>query len=358
MQTVTVNLHERSYPIYVGRNILSNFAEVYSNHHQPQRLVIVTDRNVAPHYLRQLSNSLRHHGFEPTEIVIGIGERRKSLSQANAIFTKLLEEHLPRNAALLALGGGVVGDVTGFVAATYRRGIRIVHIPTTLLGQVESAIGGKTAVNHPLSKNAVGVFYQPTFVFSDIALLSTLPRREIICGLGEVLKYAMLSETMFSFIDRHLERIFLVDPDIIQELVLNCNRMKAQMVSEDEREINPTGGRAVLNLGHTIGHALEHLSNYKLHHGEAVLIGLKLELRIARATAIIGQDEFERIDSLLQRVEFNPDLSFIKRKLLLEVLFGKNRRPMFVLPKKIGNVLFTGDIGVSTVQAALKESIH
>ena len=249
----------------------------------------------------------------------------------------------------------MVGDVTGFVAATYRRGVLLVHVPTTLLAQVESAIGGKAAVNHPLSKNAIGAFYQPAFVFSDIGLLSTLPAREIICGLGEVLKYAIISKAMFSFLDQHLDDVLRANLDVLQEIVLQCNAVKAKMISEDERETNPTGGRAILNLGHTIGHTLEHLSHYKLHHGEAVLLGLKWELHIARKAELISQDEFKRINSLLHRVNFKPDLKFLDKKTLMKTIFGKNGKAQFVLPKKIGEGIITDDIDVALVQAVLKE---
>ncbi len=356
MKQVTVDLQERSYPIYLGREILSTFAECYESHNLPQQLAIVTDKHVAPLYLRHLGNSLRHTGHDIIEIVIGTGERQKSLSCANFIFTKFLTARLPRDSAVIALGGGVVGDVTGFTAATYRRGVKLVHVPTTLLAQVESAIGGKTAINHPNGKNAIGAFYQPKFVLSDVALLSTLPKREIFCGLGEVVKYAILDEQFCSLLEQYLENIIRLDLDVLQDIVLHCNILKAAMVSADERETNASRGRAVLNLGHTIGHALEHHSRYKLHHGEAVLIGLRWELHIARDAGIISKDGFERIHSILQRIQFKPNWTFFNKTTFMKQLFGKNKKVKFVLPKKVGEILITNDIDPRLVLAAMKNT--
>ena len=355
MNEITVELGERSYPVFTGIGILSALGEICRNRNIPPRLAIVTDKNVASLYLHQLSNSLRHHGFDVVEIVIGVGERQKSLTCVNKIVTQLVEARLTRDSGILAFGGGVVGDVAGFVAATYRRGVPLVQIPTTRLAQVESSIGGKVAVNHPLSKNAVGAFLQPKFVFSDVNLLSTLPKREIICGLGEVLKYGIIDVGMFSFLDEHLDEILRYDIDILQETVLRCNALKAPMIAEDEKETNPAGGRAVLNLGHAIGHALENLSSYKLHHGEAVLVGLEWELEIAREAQLIEKEEYQRILALLKRVNFKPDLKFLKRNMLLNTIIGKNGKPKFVLARKIGEVAIGAEIDSSIVGTILKE---
>ena len=350
---VTVELGERSYQICIGTQTLSTFPEACASHYVPHHIAVVTDIHVRHLYLRQLSNALRHHGFKVHEVVISAGEKQKSLSHANSIFTKLIDGGLTRESALIAFGGGVVGDVTGFVAATYRRGVMLIQVPTTLLAQVESAIGGKTGVNHPRSKNAIGAFYQPKFVFSDVNLLSTLPRREIICGLGEALKYAILSEKIFCLLDENLDEIVAKNLEVLQELILQCNSFKAKLISEDERELNPAGGRLVLNLGHTIGHALENLSNYKLHHGEAVLVGLKWELLLAKEAQIVSKNDFERINALLNRINYCPDLRFLSHGRLVRAVFSRNGKARFVLPNKVGEVFVTEEIEASLVQAVL-----
>ncbi len=354
MRTVRVELGERSYPILIGKETLSAFPEVCHEHAVPKRIGVITDANVAGLYLRPLMNMLRRNGFEPLDIVIPQGERQKSLARAKSIYERLLQHQFDRSSALIAFGGGVVGDLTGYVAATYRRGIPCVQVPTTLLGQVESSIGGKVGVNHASRKNAVGVFYQPAFVFSDVNLLTSLPRREVVCGLGELLKYAYLSQELFTLISEHLDGIMNKDLDIIEEIVARCNVMKAKMISEDERDLSPTGGRMVLNLGHTIGHALEVLSNYRLHHGEAVLIGLRWELSIAEEMQCIGQADFERLDGLLQRVRYDPNIDFISRGKLISAIFGKNPRATFILPRAVGKVEKV-EIDRSLAQSVLKK---
>ncbi len=351
MRRVTVNLGDRTYPVIIGREILSNVPEICLELNIPKRVAIITDKHVAGIHLTSIKNSLRHHGFTVTEIIISPGERQKSLATTNRIVTQLLEARLPRNSAIISFGGGVVGDIAGFAAAIYRRGIPLVQVPTTLLGQVESSIGGKTAVNHPLSKNAFGAFHQPKLVFSDVALLSTLPKREIICGLGEILKYGMLRESIFEYLDSHLDEILSGIPEVLEEIIYKCNEVKARLIEEDEKETNPSGGRAVLNLGHAVGHALEDLSKYKLHHGEAVVIGLRWELEIARAAGIINQNSYKQYASLLHRVPFHPDISYIKRKAVIEKVTAYAVNAGMVLPGGIDNITITKEIPAKVIHS-------
>ncbi|MBI4549239.1 MAG: 3-dehydroquinate synthase [Ignavibacteriae bacterium] len=354
MHEILVELGDRSYPIYVGTHTLSTFPEVYTSHHTQRHVAIITDTNVARLHLRQLANALRHHGFDVLEIVIPPGERQKSLSRVNSIVSTLLESEIPRKAAIIAFGGGVVGDLAGFVAATYRRGVDFIQVPTTFLAQVESAIGGKVAINHPMGKNILGAYYQPKFVFSDVYLLSTLPRRETICGLGELLKYAFLSEEMFCFLEENLDEVLNTNLDILQEIIVRCNMFKVKLISEDEREENPTGGRQILNLGHTIGHALETLSSYKLHHGEAVLVGLRWELHIAREARIIDRNSFAKLEELLRQVPYEPPLKFLRISNLLKALYGKKTKAKFVLPKSIGEIVVSDEIDARLVEPILR----
>lgn len=354
MHTITIDLGERSYPIYLGSNILGRLPELYHSSALPSRLVIVTDTNLATSHLKNFSSSFRHHGIETITIVIPPGERQKSLDRAGKLYEALLKNQITRSDALIAFGGGVIGDLAGYVAATYRRGIAFIHVPTTLLAQTESAIGGKSGINLSSAKNVIGAFYQPKFVFSDVHLLSTLPRREIICGLGEVVKYGYLDERMFRLLDRHLEDVLGKKLDIMMDIILRCNKMKAVMISRDERETNTTGGRMVLNLGHTIGQALEVLSNYRLRHGEAVLIGLRWELMIAEEAQFISANDAGRIKALLDRIGFHPRLPFLRSEMLVRKLFQPKNKPRFVLPRTIGEVVVTSEIGESLARSVFK----
>ncbi len=196
------------------------------------------------------------------------GEQRKSLAQASKLYAWLLENRFGRDSGIVALGGGVVGDLAGFVASTFHRGITLAQCPTSLLSQVDSSIGGKTGANHPLGKNMVGTFYQPKFVFSDVKVLQTLPQREVVCGLGEVIKLSVIQDSsLFEYVDKFLNDILSLKEEVLLPLVRWCASIKASIVSSDETELMPTSGRVVLNFGHTIGHALEAASNYRLKHG-------------------------------------------------------------------------------------------
>ncbi|MDI6767196.1 MAG: 3-dehydroquinate synthase [Bacteroidota bacterium] len=353
----TIKLGSRSYPICLGNRIINHLAEVASAESIPKNIAIITDQHVAPLHLKRVVDILRRHDFRIAEILIAPGERQKSIPTATKIITKLVKSNIERESTLFALGGGVVGDVTGFVAATYRRGVQLVQLPTTLLAMVESSIGGKTAVNHPLAKNAIGAFYQPKFVFSDVQFLQTLPSREVICGLGEVLKYAILDKNIFNFLYEHLNEILQLDLDVTQELILLCNTYKAKLIETDEFEKDTKGGRTVLNLGHTIGHALENLSKYKLHHGEAVLIGLKWELEIAGKAQIIDQNYFENISSLLERVAYHPKLNFLNYETLIRQIFKNGKKARFILPQTFGKVFITDKLKPSLIKAVIKRQL-
>lgn len=344
MQNIRVELENRSYPILVGRDTVSSLGEVCKTFSLPQRVIVVTDSNVARLYLKQVSNALKHVGYKVDEIVIPHGEHQKSLQRANAVITKLVNLGVGRESALVALGGGVVGDLTGFVAATFRRGLPLIQSPTTLLSQVDSSVGGKVGVNHPRAKNAIGTFYQPRFVFTDIGFLRTLPKREIGSGLGEILKYGIVGgEEMFAFLQKHVRDVQSLDLDVIQETAMRCIAIKAQLVSGDEREEKPDGGRAILNIGHAVGQTLETLSNFKLRHGEAVMVGLRAETFIAKELGILSPSDFKSIDQYLHSVDYQFILGhrhsgaamFSRDKLVRKLAEAK-----FALPAGIGKVVF------------------
>lgn len=358
MQNVTVALGNRSYPILIGRNSLSSFGEVCRTFDVPTRIVVVADFNVARLYLRQLANALQHVGYHVVKIVIPHGEQQKSLRRVNAIITKLLDLGVGKQAALVALGGGVVGDITGYVAATYRRGVTFIQCPTTLLSQVDSSIGGKVGVNHSRAKNAIGTFYQPRFVFTDIDVLRTLPVREIVSGLGEVAKYGLIAgEDTFTFLRTHIRDILSLDLDVIEQTVLRCTSIKARLVSEDEREEHEEGGRSVLNIGHAVGQTLETLSQFKLRHGEAVLWGLRIESEIAKELGIVSPTDHEIIQDYLRLIPHDRFPMGYRHG--GAALFSRNKlvrflaKARFVLPAGIGKVVFRNNVPEDVIRKSV-----
>jgi 3-dehydroquinate synthase len=353
---IDVALGERSYPIYIGTGMTALFAPTCQQHGISKRIVIITDTHVAAHYLKPFEHHLRHFQFEVSSIVVPAGERQKSLQRANAIFTEMLKTGIGRKSSLLALGGGVIGDLAGFVAATYHRGLTFIQVPTTLLSQVDSSVGGKVAVNHPLGKNMIGAFYQPKFVWTDMECLRTLPQREIICGLGEIVKYGVIFDAeFFAYLETNLDRILNLDPEAVTHVQARCCELKAQIVSKDERE---TGIRMVLNYGHTVGHALEAAGNFKVFkHGEAVLLGMMAESFVAREMGIIGPEAHDRIASLVQRIPLPFNKSSLKIPHILSMMShdkkaigGKKR---FVLPTRIGEVQVIDTVEQSLIKSSL-----
>jgi 3-dehydroquinate synthase len=357
MRTIVVDLNERSYPILIGKGLLKQAGALLAEAAFPKRTTLITDKNVAALHLKTLNSSLKRAGFEAHVIVMPAGEPQKSLKRAEAIYGELLSNGRTRDSSIIAFGGGVVGDVSGFVAATFRRGVPYVQIPTTLLGQMESSIGGKTGVNHALGKNAIGAFYQPRMVLSDLSLLASLPRRELFCGLGEILKYAFLSEDMFELISRNLDAILAFNVSAMEEVVCRCVELKAAMIEVDERETLPVGGRMVLNVGHTVGHALESLSAYRLHHGEAVLIALRVELAAALDSGILIERDFRRLDELIAKAKFSPNISYISHAKIVNYLYKKGA-PKFVLPRRIGEIVSTKEISATLLAGALKTTLR
>jgi 3-dehydroquinate synthase len=285
MQTVKVELGQRSYNIFVGEGILSAAGDLLTRAGIKGKLAVVTNSTVAQLYLDPVHDALQSSGFEVIPILIPDGEEYKTLSTLSTIFDRLISERFERQSCLVALGGGVVGDIAGFAAATYSRGIPLVQIPTTLLAQVDSSVGGKTGVNHSRGKNLIGAFYQPRAVIIDVALLSSLPRRELVAGLAEVIKYGIIEDSvLFGDLEEKLDRILVLDRRLITEVIATSCAIKARVIEKDEREDDY---RAILNFGHTVGHALEAATHYRKYlHGEAVAIGM------AKAAAISYQQGF------------------------------------------------------------------
>jgi 3-dehydroquinate synthase len=306
-QTIPVILGDRSYHLTFHPGLLATVGERLRSLTTSQKIGVVTDRHVGRHYLRPALRSIRRAGFEPTAIVLPPGEQTKTLTAAARILGVLAKHKFERSSMLLALGGGVIGDLTGFAAAIYQRGIPFVQVPTTLVAQVDSSVGGKTGVDHPLGKNLIGAFHQPKAVFIDPQTLGTLPRREWVAGLAEVIKYGIIAdETFFTFLEEAMPSLLKLDPPAVMRAITQSCQIKAQVVVEDERE---SDRRRILNYGHTIGHALESLGGYRgLIHGEAVGIGLVQEAEVAVHLGLCGQEVADRIRRLVQLAGLPDDM--------------------------------------------------
>lgn len=307
MQTLTVDLGDRSYPICIGAGILEGLGARLPAITKGRRAAVITNPVVAQLYRDPVVGSLQKAGIEAVVIEVPDGEEHKNLAWLTFLFDRLLEARLDRESAIIALGGGVIGDLAGFTAATFLRGVPLVQVPTTLLAQVDSSVGGKTAVNHPAGKNLIGAFYQPRLVWADVRTLQTLSRRELRAGMAEVIKYgAALSRPLFELLEKRLESVLALQDDLLVDVVRRCCRLKAKVVAQDERE---SGLRAVLNFGHTAGHAVEMLTEYRQYlHGEAVAMGMAFAARLSNARGLCRPQVAQRVIRLLQRAGLPVDI--------------------------------------------------
>lgn len=304
MRELLLDLQERSYNISIGQDLLRTSDQV-SGYCEGDNVLILTNEVVAPLFLDKVRASLPHKYVR--EFVIADGEAEKNLANYEAVLDYLIRNQFRRNDTLIALGGGVVGDLGGFVAASYQRGMGLIQIPTTLLSQVDSSVGGKTAVNHPLGKNMIGAFYQPKGVIIDTNTLVTLPEREFISGVAEVAKYAFLGEKrILDILEKNIENVLARETSILEELIeLSCAK-KAAVVSEDERE---AGARALLNLGHTFGHAIEKITQYSVYlHGEAIAIGTHMAINLSISQSLIEQQTADRYRKIMNAIGL-PDVA-------------------------------------------------
>jgi 3-dehydroquinate synthase len=312
VQTLTVNLGDRSYPIFVGPGLLPRAGEFLKQAGVRGKVAVVTNPTVAQLYLDALCEALTSTGFQATPILVPDGEAHKDLKSLASIYDRLIDDRLERSACIVALGGGVIGDLAGFAAATYLRGVPYVQVPTTLLAQVDSSVGGKTGVNHQDGKNLIGAFYQPRLVLIDVEVLQSLPRRELIAGLAEVIKYGIIEDpALFRLLEQEHRRLVGLDQELLMQVIATCCAIKARVVEKDEREDDY---RAVLNFGHTIGHALEAATGYsRFLHGEAVGIGMAKASAISAQQGFCDQSSLRRIHDLIEKVglplEIPPEVS-------------------------------------------------
>jgi 3-dehydroquinate synthase len=357
MQTLQLNLGERSYPICIGADLLGR-AELFAPHIEGKQVAIVTNSTIAPLYSARVRAALAQ--YRPIEIVLPDGEAHKTLDVLNTIFDALLKARCDRRATLIALGGGVVGDMTGFAAAIYQRGIPFIQVPTTLLSQVDSSVGGKTGVNHALGKNMIGAFYQPRVVVIDTDTLITLPDRELSAGLAEIIKYGLIRDSeFFEWLEKNMTRLLARDRDALVYAIERSCRNKAEVVAADERE---SGVRATLNFGHTFGHAIETGLGYgEWLHGEAVGAGMAMAADLSRRLGWLTTDDVARIEALLRvaRLPVRPPTQIAPPRFLelmsvdKKVLDGQMR---LVLLKRIGEAVITDSFPPALLTETLQAS--
>jgi 3-dehydroquinate synthase len=355
MKTLKLELGIRSYPIHIGPGLLTR-PELLTDHIAGRRVAIVSNETVAPLYLDKIRPALAR--FQPVEVILPDGEKYKTLEVLNRVYDALLAARCDRQTTIVALGGGVIGDMAGFAAATYQRGVPFIQVPTTLLSQVDSSVGGKTGVNHPLGKNMIGAFYQPKAVVIDTDTLNTLPDRELSAGLAEVIKYGLIRDTEFlAWLEANLDKLLARDPEALSHAIYRSCRNKAEVVAADETE---AGIRAILNLGHTFGHAIETGMGYgEWLHGEAIAAGMVMAADLSCRLGWLARKDVERIEALLARARLpvKPPAGLTAerfRELMSvdkKVLAGQLR---LVLLKRLGEAVVTAEFPA----AALDETLN
>lgn len=355
MQTLKVELANRSYPIHIGQKLISD-ASLILPHLKRKHVAVVTNTTVAPLYLEMLTKTLQAVGVTVIPIVLPDGEAYKNAATLNTIYDVLLQNRCERSTTLIALGGGVIGDLTGYAAATYLRGVPFIQIPTTLLSQVDSSVGGKTGINHPLGKNMIGAFYQPQVVLADIDTLQTLPAREFSAGMAEVIKYGLIrDQAFFDWLEQNIAQLMALDEAAISEAIYRSCQNKAEVVARDEHE---HGERALLNLGHTFGHAIENAMGYGVWlHGEAVAAGTMMAADLSQRMGWLSAADMKRTHALLAAANLPldaPKLGEDKYMALMQldkkVTDGKIR---LVLQQGIGKSVITSDYDVEKLKETL-----
>lgn len=356
MQTLNVELGSRSYPIYIGKNLIAQ-PNLITNHLKRNQVAIVTNTTVAPLYLATLKNALNSAGVDVISVILPDGEVYKDTETLSLIYDALLKHRCERKTTLIALGGGVIGDMTGYAAATFLRGVPFIQIPTTLLSQVDSSVGGKTGINHPLGKNMIGAFYQPQAVLADIDTLQTLPQRELSAGIAEVIKYGLIRDAdFFDWLELNMSKLISLDESVTAYAVYRSCQNKAEVVAADEHE---TGERATLNLGHTFGHAIENAMGYGVWlHGEAVSAGTMLAANLSQQLGWLTRADVARIGNIFKAANLPtkaPTLGVEKyldlMRLDKKVVDGKIR---LVLQQGIGKSIVTSDYDASKLRETLE----
>ena len=356
MQRLNIDLGERSYDILLGSGLLGKLGQYLSRVVKPSRIILITHPSLFQIYGEKVLSGLKGQGWTADLIEVEEGETSKTLGQAEKIFDRLLDLKCDRKSVLIALGGGVIGDLVGFVAATFQRGIPFVQVPTTLLSQVDSSVGGKTAVNHPKGKNMIGAFYQPCMVVADLDTLQTLPEKEFRAGLAEIIKYGVISDaSLFDYLEKNTEKVLQLDKECLEYIIKTSCSIKAEVVEKDERENHY---RMILNFGHTIGHAIEALTSYsQFIHGEAVAIGMVYAAKLSQKLGKCQKEVPQRLDRLIKKCGLPADLPDLNPKAIIESLYHDkktmNHKIKFILVKEIGVVEIIEDMPEDKIIAFL-----
>jgi 3-dehydroquinate synthase len=357
MKTFVVDLGDRSYPIYIGKNLLSK-PEYLLKHIPNKQVFIISNEKVAPLYLDMVKKGCEELNIH--HLILPDGEKYKTISTMEFIYTSLIENNCDRNTTLIALGGGVIGDITGFAAATYQRGVNFIQIPTTLLAQVDSSVGGKTGVNHPLGKNMIGSFYQPRCVLADLSTLNSLEDRELSAGIAEIIKYGLIQDVQFFvWLEENIHKLVERNPDALAYAVYQSCKNKADIVAEDELE--KSGKRALLNFGHTFGHAIETAIGYgNWLHGEAVAYGMLMAMRLSIKLGWLNKDEYARVEALLIKANLptsapdNMTKDDFKKYMSVDKKV-RDGKLYLVLLKNIGNAILTAEFNTTLLEETLEE---
>jgi len=355
MEKLRVRLGVNSYDIHIGPNLLAQTGRILKGTGFSNKLVIVTDTKVGSLYGNTLKQGLFSNGFDVLTIEIPEGEEQKSLETAGRLYQQLTDFYAERTTPILALGGGVIGDLAGFVAATYMRGVPLIQIPTTLLAQGDSSIGGKVAVNHGLLKNKIGAFHQPRLTISDITTLKTLSPRELSDGLAEIIKHGVILDgEFFSYLEENIDKIRSFDDQVLERVVSRSAEIKAGVVEKDELDL---GLRNILNYGHTVGHAIESVSELKVWHGEAVALGMLVEARISNRLGIMENNEVDRLKKLITRAGLPTEIPGLQVERLIQAMKHDKKilqgRIRFVLPTSIGKVFISDEVSHSVIEESL-----
>lgn len=359
MKKIRVNLGLRSYDIIIGKNIIGRLGKILKEKNLPEYAFIITNHKIRLLYSKFIRDSLERSGFKFKFSEIPDTEKSKSFNQVKKLLKEIILFGRKKEIFIIALGGGVVGDLSGFVSSIYKRGIPYVQIPTTLLSQIDSAIGGKTGIDLAVAKNLVGTFYQPRLVFSDLSFLSTLSKRNLRSGLAEAIKYGVIKDrNLFEFIERNYSNLLDLDLNLLERLVYLCSKIKADIVSKDEREEKEI--RTHLNFGHTIGHAIEAASKFRIYsHGEAISLGMICASKISHYLGFLDKDYLRRIENILSCVRLPVRIKNLRLSDILEAqsfdkkfISGRNR---FILPERIGKVRIYEDVPLRLIRRVIKE---
>lgn len=353
-----VNLRDQGYKIMIGNNILQNIGAELKALNLSGDAIVITHPVLRKLYGKTLEKSLIAQGFGVTFFEVPEGEKSKSAKTYVGLLEKIAKHDVNKNILVVALGGGVVGDLSGFVAATYRRGVPYIQVPTTLLAQIDSAIGGKTAIDLAVGKNLVGAFYQPKLVYSDVGVLSTLDKRQIRNGLAEAVKYGVISDRrLFDYIARNVSLLLNSDPKILTEIVYQCSRIKARVVEQDEKETK--GIRTILNFGHTVGHAVEAAGKFKIyHHGESVALGMRVAAELSVRLKYLTAKEAAVLGGVLSDIGLPEKIKGMKLPAILDHMMHdkkfKSGKPRFVLATGLGTVKVVEGIPLSDIKSAIQ----